>query len=193
MKHFFCTMAIAAALFCSCSNDTQETAAVAPVATSNGTTMNIAYINTDSLLNNYEYAKKVSDQLNNKAESARADFNQKARVFQQDLAEFQRKVNNNAFLSMERAQAEQNRLQRNEQELQELNQKLSADLMQEQNRLTAELQDTVINFLKVYAEGKYSLILSNNMGDNILYSATGVDITADVVKCLNDRYAAANK
>ena len=90
----------------------------------------IAYVNTDSLLTGYDYAVKMSEQLNDKAERSRTDFNEKARVFQQEMVEFQRKVQNNGFLSMERAQKEQARLQQREQELQELNQKLSAELMQ---------------------------------------------------------------
>lgn len=153
----------------------------------------IAYVNTDSLLTGYDYAVKMSEQLNDKAEHSRTDFNEKARVFQQEMVEFQRKVQNNGFLSMERAQKEQARLQQREQELQELNQKLSAELMQEQGRLTTELADTVSKFLKEYGQGRYNLILSNNMGDNVLYAAEGVDITAEVVAALNERYAKSQK
>ena len=153
----------------------------------------IAYVKTDSLLTGYDYAVKMSEQLNDKAERSRTDFNEKARVFQQEMVEFQRKVQNNGFLSMERAQKEQARLQQREQELQELNQKLSAELMQEQGRLTTELADTVSKFLKEYGQGRYNLILSNNMGDNVLYAAEGVDITAEVVAALNERYAKSQK
>ena len=194
MKKFFCAIAVFAAISLSaCQQGQTAGSAATTAAEAQPASVNIAYVNTDSLLTNYEYAKKMSDQLNGKAESARADFNQSARVFQQELAEFQRKVQNNGFLSMERAQSEQNRLQKKEQELQELNERLSADLMREQGRLTAELQDTVSKFLKEFAKDKYSLILSNNMGDNVLYSAPGIDITAEVIDALNARYAKSSK
>ena len=78
----------------------------------------VAYINTDSLLLNYTFAKEVNDQLMGKEEASRADFNEKAKVFQQDAMAFQRKVQNNGFLSMERAQKEQERLAKAEQDLQ---------------------------------------------------------------------------
>ena len=164
------------------------------VAPADSTSLSIAFVNTDTLLSQYDYAIKVSESLNSKAETSRTNYNEKLRIFNQELAEFQRKVQNNGFLSMERAQNEQNRLQNEERNLQMLNQQLSQELMQEQARLTTELRDTVSNFLKQYAEGRYKLILNNNMSnDLILYSIPAIDITADVIKALNDRYASANK
>ena len=191
MKQIFCTLSLVVALMTSCQQANQAPS-VANVQ-SDSAQFGIAYVNTDSLLTGYDYAVKMSEQLNDKAERSRTDFNEKARVFQQEMVEFQRKVQNNGFLSMERAQKEQARLQQREQELQELNQKLSAELMQEQGRLTNELADTVSKFLKEYGQGRYNLILSNNMGDNVLYAAEGVDITAEVVAALNERYAKSQK
>lgn len=160
------------------------------VAAADSVSASIAYINTDSLLIKYEYAKKLSDEIMSKEESSRANFNQKARVFQQDAIEFQRKVQNNGFLSLERAQKEEQRLQKVQQELAELEQSLTAELMKEQQRINMELRDTLNNFLSTFAAGKYKLILSNTMGDNVLYSAPGVDITNEVVSKLNERYSA---
>lgn len=155
--------------------------------------LSVAYINTDSLILNYDYAKKKSEELLSKEESSRAELNQKGRVFQQEVAEFQRKVQNNGFLSMERAQKEQDRLAKKEQELAELQQKLSEDLMRQQQTVNMELRDTLINFLQSWAKDKYKLVLSNNMGDNVLYSAPGVDVTNEVIDMLNARYREANK
>ncbi len=154
----------------------------------------VVYINTDSLLIKYEYAKVLNDVIIHKEESSRTDFNQKYRVFQQDAMEFQRKVQNNGFLSLERAQSEEQRLAKAERELQELNSKLSNELLREQERINKELRDTLTNFLKGYsAEHGYNLVLSNTLGDNVLYSAPGVDITNEVVTILNKRYQIANK
>ena len=192
MKKLFCALTIAAAMLTSCQNAQNNNNGV--VAPADSTSLSIAFVNTDTLLSQYDYAIKVSESLNSKAETSRTNYNEKLRIFNQELAEFQRKVQNNGFLSMERAQNEQNRLQNEERNLQMLNQQLSQELMQEQARLTTELRDTVSNFLKQYAEGRYKLILNNNMSnDLILYSIPAIDITADVIKALNDRYASANK
>lgn len=191
MKQLFCAMALSAALLASCQQGPTSQNDIVAVADS---LASIAIVNTDTLLSKYEYAQKVSESLNDKAENSRANYNEKLRIFNQELSEFQRKVQNNGFLSMERAQSEQNRLQNEERKLQALNQQLTQELMQEQARLTTELRDTVSNFLSEYAKGRYKLILNNNMAnDLVLYSVPAMDITDLVVEALNARYRAAAK
>ncbi len=154
----------------------------------------VAFVNTDSLLFNYTYAKEVNEQLMTKQESSRADLNEKARIFQQDVNDFQRKVQTNAFLSQDRFQKEQERLAKAEQDLQQLNQRLSNELMKEQDKFNRQLRDTLENYLTEFAKGKpYKLILSNTSGDNVLYGADGVDITNQIIDGLNSRHAAAKK
>jgi len=154
----------------------------------------IAYINTDSLLINYEYAQYLNEELLKQEESSRADFNERARVFQDDMRAFQRKVQNNAFLSLDRAQKEEQRLREQEQKLKELNNKLSAELMQKQNNMNRELRDTITNFLKEYAKTRsVHMVLSNTLGDNILYAEKALDITDEVVALLNERYQKTGK
>ena len=154
----------------------------------------IVYINTDSLIMNYEYARFLSEQLLRKEESSRADFNERAKIFQNDMIEFNRKIQNNSFLSLERAQNEERRLRQKESELQELNSRLSNDLLDEQERMNKQLRDTISLFLKEYCKDKpYRVVLSNTLGDNILYAVEGLDITEDIVSMLNSRYSASQK
>jgi outer membrane protein len=149
----------------------------------------IAYINTDSLLINYEYAQFLNEELLTEEESSRADFNQRLRVFQDDMRSFQRKVQNNGFLSLERAQSEEKRLRQKEQELQELNNQMSNNLMRQQNQMNEELRDTITGFLDEYTQKHpFKLVLSNTMGDNVLYANEALNITDDIVEKLNNRY-----
>ncbi len=154
----------------------------------------IVYINTDSLLIKYEYARVLSDILIKKEESSRTDLNERVRVFQQDMNEFQRKLQNNGFLSLERAQNEERRLINKEQELQELNEKFMNELMREQDKMNRELRDTITMFLSSYCvKNSYELVLSNTLGDNVLFAEKDLDITDDVVEILNERYKAGKK
>lgn len=154
----------------------------------------IVYVNTDSLIIKYDFARQMSEELIKKEESSRTDFNERARVFQQDMVEFQRKVQNNGFLSLERAQSEERRLRNKEQELQELNTRLSNDLMVHQDRMNQQLRDTITNFLGVYCKDKaYKMVLSNTMGDNLLYAEPELDITNEVVRLLNSRFEASKQ
>lgn len=159
-----------------------------------GVDSGIVYINTDSLIIKYEFARYLSEELIKKEEASRTDFNEKARVFQQDMVEFQRKVQNNGFLSLERAQNEERRLRQKEAELQDLNSRLSNELMEHQGKMNQQLRDTITSFLDEYCKTRpYRLVLSNTMGDNVLHAAPQLDITNDVVEKLNNRYAISKK
>ena len=151
--------------------------------------MPVAYLNVDSLLANYSFAIEASEQLMNKQEDARLKMNTKLRTFQNEVADFQRKLQNNAFLSRERAEKEQQRLAKKEQELQELEAKLTQDIMLENQKLNMQLADSLTNFLQVFnADGRYHVILSNTAKDNVLMAAEQYDITDEVVAGMNARY-----
>ncbi len=150
----------------------------------------IAYINIDSLLLNYLYAKEANESLIKKQEDSRLTINTQARQLQSEMAEFQRKLENNAFLSRERAEQEQLRLQKKQQDLQALDGKLSQQLMQIQQKMSESLRDTINAFMKDYnKDNKYEMIISNTSNDNILYANKSYDITNEVTKLLNDRYS----
>jgi outer membrane protein len=154
----------------------------------------IAYVNVDSLLLNYQFAKESNETLMKKQEDSRLDLNVQARQLQNEMAEFQRKLENNAFLSRERAEQEQNRLMRKEQDLQQLNAKLSQELMEVQQKISEQLRDTINAFLKEYnKDKKYEMILSNTGSDNILLANDGYDITQEVIELLNERYGVKKK
>jgi outer membrane protein len=150
--------------------------------------MPVAYLNVDSLLANYSFAIEASEQLMSKQEDARLKMNTKLRTFQNEVADFQRKLQNNAFLSRERAEKEQQRLAKKEQELQELEAKLTQDIMLENQKLNMQLADSLTNFLQVFnADGRYHVIMSNNAKDNVLMAAEQYDITDEVVAGMNAR------
>lgn len=160
-----------------------------PVAAEQTDVMPVAYLNVDSLLMNYTFAQEASDKLMSKQEDARVKMNTKLRTFQNEVADFQRKLENNAFMSRERAEKEQQRLAKKEQELQELEAKLTQDIMLENQKLNQQLADSLNNFLQIFnADGRYHVILSNSAKDNVLMANEQYDITDEVVNGLNARY-----
>lgn len=151
----------------------------------------IAYVNVDSLILHYQFAKDANESLIKKQEESRATINSRAIQLKGEMDEFQRKLNNNAFLSRDRAEQEQVRLQKKQQELQELDGNLSKQLMQIQQKMSEQLRDTINVFMKEFnKDHKYQLIISNTSSDNVLYAEKGYDITEEVTKALNERYAA---
>jgi len=160
---------------------------VAQVAEGN---LPIAYLNVDSLLVNYTFAQEAQEKLMSKQEDARLKLYTKERTLKSEMNDFQRKSEARLFMSQEREQSEYQRLQKKAQELGELEQKLTNDIMMENQKLNLQLADSLMAFLKEYnADGRFQMILSNQGKDNVLMAADGMDITADVIAGMNARYA----
>ena len=148
-------------------------------------TLPVAYLNVDSLLENYIFAQEANEKLMKKQEDARLKMNTKLRSFQNEVSDFQRKL-----LSRERAEKEQQRLAKKEQELQALEAKLTEDILLENQNLNKQLADSLSTFLQVFnADGRYHMILSNNAKDNVLMAAESYDITSEVIDAMNQRCA----
>lgn len=149
----------------------------------------IAYVNLDSVLVKYNFAVDANEQLMKKQEDARLKVNTKLRAFQNEVNDFQRKLQNNAFLSLERAEQAQKALAKKEQDIQQLEAKLTQDIMVENQKVNAQLADSLTNYLKIYnADGRYHIILSNAAKDNVLMASDQYDITDQVIEGLNARY-----
>ena len=180
-------------LFSSCNKKAAKTEEVTVNSknTANNGRLPVAYINVDSLLLHYQFAKDANESLIRKQEDSRLKINTMARQLQTEMGDFQHKLENNAFLSRDRAQQEQTRLQKKQQDLQQMDADLSKQLVQIQQKLNEQLRDTINKFLKDYnKDKKYALIFSNTSNDNILFADKQYDITAEVTKLLNERFSA---
>jgi outer membrane protein len=155
-------------------------------------TLPIAYVNIDSLLSNYNFAKDLNEALIRKEESSRATLNQKQREMQTAAQEFERKRQNNAFLSQDRAQQEYDRIMRMQQEYEQTANRLSQEFALEQQKLNFQMEDTIKVRLEEFNKNKkYEIIFSNRGTGTILYSDKKYDITKEVVDFLNKKYGPA--
>ena len=149
----------------------------------------VVYVNTDSLLSSYNFSVDLNEKFLKKQEDSRTDFNFKAQKLEKEAVDFQRKLQNNGFLNRERAEKAQRELMEKKQNLDQLDRKLSSELMAEQNENSKRLFGSVTNYLKLYnAKHKYSLIISTTKGGTVLHSANGLDVTKDIIDGLNARY-----
>ena len=177
-------------MFAQCAGHNNAATASAPAAGAAGSSnMKIAFVEIDSLLTKYNFWNDLNEQMIKKEENIRTTLNEKGKKLEKQAAEFQRKYENNGFVSPERAQQEYQRIQKQQQELQELQQKLTNELAAENQKNTLELRDSINAFLKVYNQEKgYDLIISNSGFDNLLYGNPAYNITNEVVEGLNARY-----
>ncbi len=184
-KYIFSALAIAA-MMVSCNNQSPKMDDQPAAASSEG--LKIAYVEVDSLMTQYTFAKDYSVTLQKKSNNARNTLNQKGNALQAAAANFQQKLNNNGFQSREQAASQQAAIERQQRDLQELQARLENELASETAKFNEALRDSLQNFLKVYnKDKKFDLILAKS-GDNILIGNKKLDVTQDVINGLNKRY-----
>lgn len=190
-RNFFAMMAIgamSATLMLSCNNSAPKMDEQPTNDNAKTTGMKIAIVEVDSLMSQYNFCKDFTAIINKKSANARNTIQQKGKQLQAAAANFQQKLQNNGFTSREQAASVQANLQRQEQDLQELQSRLGAELDAETSKYNQALRDSLQNFLRDYnKDKKFDLILSK-AGDNILYAAKKHDITQEVINGLNKRY-----
>ena len=189
-KYLFSALALAAVLT-SCNNASPKMdEKPAEVATVSGEGMRMAFIEVDSLMTQYTFAKDYSVTLEKKSNNARNTLNQKGAQLQAAVNNFQQKMNNNGFQSREEAARVQLAIEKQQRDLQELQQRLETELASETQKFNVALRDSLKSFLNSYNRDKKFDYIISKAGDNILYSNAKYDITQDVINGLNKRYKA---
>ena len=185
--------ALTIALMASCNNASSKMDDQPVAGNASGEGIKIAYVEVDSLMTQYDFAKDYSVTLQKKSNNARNTLTQKGNALQAAVNNFQQKLNNNGFQSREQAASVQAAIERQQRDLQELQGRLEGELASETAKFNEALRDSLQNFLKAYNNDKhYDLILSK-AGDNILMADKKYDITVDVINGLNKRYKPAAK
>src|SRR5574344_2861196 len=154
--------------------------------------LNIAYVEVDSIMTQYTFAKEYSAILEKKSQNIQNTLNAKGQQLQAAAANFQQKVQQNAY-TREQAEAIQAGLQKQQADLQGLQQRLGNEFQTEQNKYNKALHDSIAHYLTIYnKDKKYSMILSKR-GDNLLYADKAFDVTNDVIAGLNKAYTGKTK
>ena len=187
-KKLFGTIAlavVAAVSFTSCNQSPKaEDEAPKSQAPSN---LKIAYVEVDSLMTQYEYCKEYSLILEKKSQNIQSTLQQKGQALQAAATNFQQKLQQNAY-TREQAEQIQMGLQKQNADLEALQQRLSAEFQEETAKFNEALHDSLQHFIAKYnKDKKYTMILSKS-GDNILFADKSADITSDIIAGLNKAY-----
>ena len=191
MKKYILPALAIAAMMVSCNNQSPKMDEQPAAVSADG--LKIAYVEVDSLMTQYNFAKDYSVTLQKQSNNARNTLNQKGNALQAAVANFQQKVNNNGFTSREQAASQQAAIERQQRDLQELQARLEGELANQTAKFNEALRDSLQNFLKDYNnDKKYDMILAKS-GDNSLMANKRFDITQDVINGLNKRYKPSAK
>lgn len=174
--------------FTQCHQAPQPAPIVTQVICDSVPMLKIAYVDIDTLLTNYNLWLELNEEMIRKQETVNASLNEKYADILADHEDFNRKFNNNAFASRERAEAEQARILKRYEEFEALQERLNNELLVE-NRKNSELfRDSINAYVREYNKTHgYNIILSR-LDDNILYVDNGMNITQDIINGLNARH-----
>ncbi|GAA4921744.1 OmpH family outer membrane protein [Mucilaginibacter defluvii] len=183
---------VIAGTLAACNNEQKPADKPAATTTTTGTTAapakeTIVYINQDTLLAKYDYVKDMGDRLQKKGKAAQGDVDSRKQAIQREIVEYQK---NAATMSADQRAATEQRLQKKAQEMQGYEQNATAAFQNSQADENDKLFNKVSDYVKKYAKEKgYKMILSySRLNPTVLYGDQSLDVTADVLKGLNEEY-----
>ena len=185
-KTFFVAVAAMCAL-ASCNNQAPKMDEKAQDAAP--AELKIAYVEMDSIQSQYKFCKDMEPTLEKKAQNSRNTLAQKQQTLQQAAAKFQQDLQNNKYTQ---AQAEQVNagLQKQNNDLQALAQRLDVELAQEQQNYLNAVNDSIQHFLEQFNKNKKYAFIVTRAG--LLYADHAYDITNEVIAGLNKAYKGLN-
>ena len=194
-KDMFGSLAVAAMVtlaMTSCNQSSPKMDSKADVEQNAPASLKIAYVEVDSIMSQYTFCKDYSLILQKKGQNIQNTLAAKQQHLQAAAANFQQKIQQNAY-TREQAEAIQAGLQKQNNDLQVLNQRLSAEFQTETDKYNSALRDSIQNFLNIYNKDKKFSIIFSKQGDNLLYADKAYDITKEVIAGLNKAYKPSKK
>lgn len=160
-------------------------------ATSTTKEIKTAYVDTAKLMEEYTEAKDLEAKFKTKSEAEAKKFEVEEANFKAEVANFQRnaQANGQAWAQQKNAELEQ-RQQRLQYAAQSVGQKLQMEGATEMDSLVKSVK----KFIQEYGKEKgYDYIYGTGDAATVLYAKDQYDITKELVKLLNDKYAANTK
>lgn len=171
------------AVITACASNESATSVAAVSENCESKKLPIAYVDTDSLIVLYNYANELEQKLVDKIENDRANLNARAASLAKRQEEFQRKAQNNAFLSESSMQQQYEALLKEQEKLQTDAARIDAENMQSQQQMLQEISDDIRTYIEEYNKtAGYDVILQKAA---TIYISNAYDITHEIAEGLN--------
>ncbi|MEI8203711.1 MAG: OmpH family outer membrane protein [Bacteroidota bacterium] len=149
---------------------------------------NIAYVNSDTLIDNYDLVKELKADLEKKKMSLESDVSGKQQSFETKVKNYQDNLQKKRITDDQAKNAE-SKLMKERQDIMELSDKYTHLLSQQELEMNYRVQDSIINIVHRLKSGKkYDFILGFSKGGGILFANEKHNITGEVLKQLNEEY-----
>jgi outer membrane protein len=150
-----------------------------------------AYIDTVKMMEEYNEAKEIGDKFKTKGEVLTRELELEIKKFKAEAANFQQtaQAKGQAWAQEKGAQ-----LQQKQQQLQYAQQSIDQQIQQEGAKEMDTVVKSVKSFIKDYGKQKgYDYIYGTGDAPTVLYAKDSYDITKEITKALNDKYATKPK
>ncbi len=149
----------------------------------------IVFIQIDSLLMNYDMYNDLMSAFQSKYQASQDELQKKSRQLENDAKSFENQINKGLLTRSAAEQQQQNLLKRQENLQNEANNK-QMELQEEEYVLNNQVLDAIKTFLAKYnEEHQFALILTSSQATNIVMEGnSGLDITQEVIRGLNEEY-----
>ena len=160
--------------------------ATAPVVAEGG--LKIAYVDTDTLLAHYQYAKDLEAELLAYKNQQEASGRQQMERFQKDYQDY---LQNGSTMTLSQQQAKEAELKQRAERMATLEQELTAKIMERQMTENTKLLNAIFAFVREYNEQnqQFDVILRKTFENTpVLYVNPAMDITQEILDGLNAEY-----
>lgn len=190
MKKYLTGVAFVAVtmLLGACGAKNEEEVTNEPAQTEQTDGLKIAYVELDTLMSQYQLYKDYSEVLTRKGNNIQKTLAQKQRALENHAAAVQKKYESNGFTTRDEVERAQASIQKEQNDLAELAERLQNEFAMEQARINDEARDSIQSFLKRYNKSKKFDYVMIKAGDNLLIANPRYNITNDIVKGLNKQY-----
>lgn len=150
--------------------------------------LRVAFVNTDSILLQYDYAKELEKNLTSYQASLESNYQSQGQKLQSDYENYLRTGDQ---LTLTEQKKREEDLTRRQQEFPMLQQKMMAQLQERQIKDNEKLLNAVYAFINDYnaKNQKFNIILSKSyISSTVLYADETFDITKEIIEGLNKEY-----
>ena len=155
--------------------------------------LNIAYINLDYIIAEYDMANDLRSVVGSRLQKINDEITKKGKKLEKDVKKFQEDIEKGVLLPSV-AKKKQEELVKAEKEFNKFAATKQQEMQQEELVMMNQIADAIKTFIDQYNEEKqYSMILTNNGGTPVITALPSFDITEDVLAKLNEAYTANKK
>ena len=201
MKKLLIAVAALALGMTACNNTANQPVAEASEAVA--TTGKIAFFNIDQVVSEYQFAKDKQAEFQTKYDAATKKLTTAESAIQKDYNKLQNKVvelqdkvqkvlitRANAEAEMQKLQAEEAKIQERINKHQQEAQKVGNELAEEEMVINNQIVNNIYEYVaKLNADLRYDLVLSSTTtGGPVINANPALNITAEIIKGLNEAY-----